>query len=62
MRWNLFFLELSGVSGGKNVIVGAIYRPPDSVIKVSNDSLGCSLDLIDNEDKLCYILGDFKAT
>lgn len=22
-------VELSGVSGGKNVIVGAIYRPPD---------------------------------
>lgn len=38
------FLELSGVSCGNNVFVGAIYRPP--VIELFNDSLFRSLDLI----------------
>lgn len=54
------FVELFGVSGRKNVIVGVIYRPPASVIRDFNDSLSISLDLINNEDKLCYILGDFN--
>lgn len=58
LRWNLcFFLELSG---GKNAIVGVIYHPPDSVIKDFNESLTSSLDLVNNEDTLCYILGDFS--
>ena len=60
LRWNLFFVELSGVSGGKNVVVGVIYRPPDSIIKDFYESLSNSLDLINNEDKLCFILGDFN--
>lgn len=54
------FIELSGVSGGKNIIVGVIYRPPDSVVKYFNESLSSLLDLINKEDKLCYILGDFN--
>ena len=44
----------------RNVVVGVIYRPPDSIIKDFNESLSNSLDLINNEDKLCYILGDFN--
>lgn len=40
------FIEPSGVSGGKNIIVGVIYRPPDSVVKYFNESL---LDLINKQ-------------
>lgn len=54
------FVELSGVLGGKNIITGVIYRPPDSVIKDFSDSLSSSLDLINKEGKLSYILGDFN--
>lgn len=54
------FIELSGVSGGKNIIVGVIYRPPDSVVKYFNESLSSLLDLINKEDKLCSFLGDFN--
>ncbi len=54
------FVELFGVSGGRNIIIGVIYRPPDSVIKNFNDSLSSSLDLINKDGKLCYILGDFN--
>ena len=32
----------------------------DPIIKDFNESLSNSLDLINNEDKLCYILGDFN--
>jgi len=54
------FVELFGVFGEKNVIVGVIYRPPDSTVKDFNESLSSSLDLINKEDKFCYILGDFN--
>lgn len=42
------FLELSGVSGGNNVIAAIIYLPTDSVVKEFNESLCSPLDLINN--------------
>lgn len=54
------FLELTGFSGGKNVIVGVVYRPPDSTINVFNECLFSSLDLINKENKPCFILGDYN--
>lgn len=53
------FIELSDISSGKNIIIGVIYHPPDSVIKDFNECLSNSLDLINKEEKICYILGDF---
>lgn len=53
------FVELLGVSGCRNVIVGVLYHLPDSVINDFNNSLSKLLDLIYKEDKLCYLLGDF---
>lgn len=44
----------------KTFIVGVIYRSPDSVVKDFNECLSSSLDLINKEDKLCYIFGDFN--
>lgn len=54
------FIELIGVVGIKNIIVGVIYRPPDQSIRDFNESLSNCLDRIIKENKYCYILGDFN--
>lgn len=54
------FLELNSASHEKNIIVGVVYWPPHSVIKDFNESLLCSLERVNNENKPCYILGDFN--
>lgn len=56
------FIELISCSlfGGKNVIIGCIYRPPDSNINHFNDAFAASLDVIGKEGKLCFIQGDFN--
>lgn len=54
------FIELMGVAGARNIIVGVIYHPPDQIIRDFNESLLCCLDRINKEDKECYILGDFN--
>lgn len=56
------FVELMScpVFGGRNVIVGCIYRPPNAEFKSFSDSLTASLDVINKEGKLCYLLGDFN--
>lgn len=54
------FIELMGVAGARNIIVGVIYHPPDQIIRDFNESLLCCLDRINKEDKKCYILGDFN--
>ncbi len=56
------FLELIScpVFGGRNVIIGCIYRPPHAEINSFNDTLTASLEVINKEGKLCYLLGDFN--
>ena len=58
-RAEVLFLELSGVSGGRNVIAGIMYLPTDFVMKDFNESLSSSLNLINSEDKLKYSLGEY---
>ena len=53
------FIELQ-VTGEKNIIVGAIYRPPDSVTNDFIEGLLCLLDRVNYEKKYCFILGDFN--
>jgi len=54
------FIEVDGRSVGKdrNVIVGVIYRPPNTDLNVFNNSLTGILSTIKVENKLCYIMGD----
>ena len=52
------FIDLA--LGRKNVIVGCIYRPPDSDIITFNDALYSTLENINKENKLCVLLGDFN--
>ena len=56
------FLEFakSDVNYDKNVIVGVVYRPTDGSITVFNESLQNILTSMVNENKYCYVMGDFN--
>ena len=43
-----------------NIIIGTIYRPPDSDIQLFIDNLANLLAKISNEQKICYLMGDFN--
>lgn len=44
----------------KNIIIGNIYKPPDTDTVKFNNSINNVLTRINKEDKICYILGDFN--
>ena len=56
------FIEIPTFSGfgGKNVIIGCIYRPPDTDVSIFNDVLSSTVELISNKGKVCVLLGDFN--
>ena len=43
-----------------NIILGIIYRPPNTDINSFNEALGTILDKLKVEDKTCYLMGDFN--
>ena len=56
------FIEIDKdqIGKDKNVLIGVIYRPPDTDIKSFNTSISEILSTIKNENKLTYFLGDFN--
>lgn len=46
--------------GGKNIIIGFIYRPPDSDTDTFIDALCLTLEMITKEHKMCFLFGDFN--
>ena len=48
------------VSHKQNVIVGVIYRPPNTEVDVFNNHLTTILSTIKSENKIAYISGDFN--
>ena len=56
------FIEIHKDSNsyGKDIIVGIIYRPPNNDINKCIDEMSNILDILNNENKLCYIMGDFN--
>ena len=56
------FIEINKDTIGKerNAIVGIVYRPPDTDIKVFNDYLEPLLSVVKSENKLTYIMGDYN--
>ena len=44
----------------KNLIIGVIYRPPDKDLKLSNTNMEDSLANLKNENKYCYLMGDYN--
>ena len=58
---NLFLLKLIDVFHKNiNIIIGVIYRPPDTDLKLFNDSINDLLDTLGRERKYCYLMGDFN--
>ena len=45
----------------RNIIIGAIYRPPKSCMNKFNDELESLLKTLNNEKKYVYIQGDFNV-
>ena len=45
----------------RNIIIGVIYRPPDTDLKLFNDSINDLLDTLSRERKYCYLMGDFNV-
>ena len=56
------FIEIDKKYTGKskNAIVGVIYRPPNTDMKLFNDHLQEILSTINSENKITYYLGDFN--
>ena len=44
----------------KNIILASIYKPPETSIPTFTEDLGNALDLVNHENKLCYLAGDFN--
>ena len=44
----------------KNIIVGCIYKPPDTSVSDFNNSINNILSTISFENKLTYLMGDFN--
>ena len=44
----------------KDVIIGVIYRPPNTNVQLFLDKLICMLDKINNDGRPSYLLGDFN--
>ena len=44
----------------RNIVIGVIYRPPDTDLKLFNDSFNDLLDTLGRERKYCYLMGDFN--
>ena len=56
------FLEIPSCDNfdGKCVIIGCIYKPPDTSTEHFNSSLACVLDKINRVGKVCFLVCDFN--
>ena len=43
-----------------NIILGVIYRPPNTDINSFNETLSTILETLKVEDKICYLMGDYN--
>ena len=53
------FVEID-LKHGKNVVIGVVYKAPNSDPVSFNEMLGECVETIARENKLCYIVGDFN--
>jgi exonuclease III len=56
------FIEVSKnmFNTDRNIIVAVIYRAPNREINSFNETLNNVLNTIKNENKICYLLGDYN--
>ena len=43
-----------------NIVIGVIYRPPNTDIYCYNESLNIILEKLKNENKLCFLMDDYN--
>ena len=43
----------------KDVIIGVIYRPPNTDVKSFNELMTTIIDKVNKEKKICYFIGDY---
>ena len=53
-------IDKSDFSLDRNVVIGVLYRPPNTDIVSFNDYLGNILANVERERKICYIMGDYN--
>ena len=44
----------------RNIIIGVIYRPPNTDLKLFNDDINELLDTLERGHKYCYLMGDYN--
>ena len=44
----------------KHIVIGVIYRPPNTNISIFNEEFGCILDNLNKENKLLYMMADYN--
>ena len=56
------FIEIDKSNSGfqKYGVIGVIYRPPNTDVKVFNELITTIIDKINKENKLCYFMGDYN--
>ena len=57
---SVLILKLGG-GLNRNVIVTVIYRPPNTDTRIFNERLNAVLNCVNNERKLCYLMGDYNV-
>ena len=58
---NIFVQVSNTRTNKKDILIGVIYRPPNTSVKTFLESLGELLNVISNEGRPCYLLGDFNV-
>ena len=55
------FIKIDTSNSGfqKDVLIGVIYRPPNTDVKAFNELITNIIDKINKENKLCYFMGDY---
>ena len=53
------FVEII-IPNKKNIVIGVIYRPPNSKFNLFENEINKILSKIDKENKICYLMGDFN--
>ena len=53
------FIEITK-SNGKNIVVGVVYRPPNSDVNDFIQDMDSLITKISRENKICYLMGDFN--
>ena len=56
------FIEIDSTYFGtsSNVVIGIVYRMPDSSVEVFNERITDIMNVIHREKKMCYLLGDLN--